>query len=341
MRHADAQDAGRRLDVDYVASGSIRRGPNSQLGVTVQLTATRSAQVVWAEEFSGRVDDTFAVLDEIGNRIVTAIANEIEVAERNRAILKNPNSLNAWEAHHRGLWHMVRFNQADNDQARQFFQTAVRLDPTFARPHAGLSFTHFQDAFLGWGDRDAAIERAYAAASEGLMADERDPAGHWALGRAMWLQTRPREAMGALQTAIDLSPNFAMSHYTQAWFHSQSGDAEAAITGADHARALSPMDPMLFAMLAVRSLALLRLGRYEEAAEWSLRSASRPNAHVHIMAVAMFCLAMAGRREEARGFAAAIHRTHPAYRIEDFLLAFRLGAEVELLLRKAVSLLET
>ncbi|RYF37469.1 MAG: transcriptional regulator, partial [Comamonadaceae bacterium] len=274
-RHADAQDAGRRLDVDYVASGSIRRGPNAQLSVTVQLTATRSAQVVWAEEFSGRLDDTFAVLEEIGNRIVTAVANEIEVAERNRAILKNPNSLNAWEAHHRGLWHMVRFNREDNAQAREFFQTAVRLDPTFARPHAGLSFTHFQDAFLGWGERDAAIERAYSAANQGLMADERDPAGHWALGRAMWLQTRQGEAQRALQTAIELSPNFAMGHYTLAWFHSQAGDPEAAIAGADHARALSPMDPLLFAMLASRALALLRLGRYEEAADWGVRSASR------------------------------------------------------------------
>ena len=74
-----SEDVGRRLDVDYVASGALRRGPDKRLTVTVQLAEARSAQVVWAEEFSGRLDDTFAVLDEIGNRIVTAIANEIEV----------------------------------------------------------------------------------------------------------------------------------------------------------------------------------------------------------------------------------------------------------------------
>lgn len=339
-RRVDSADAGRRLDVDYVASGSLRRGPDSRLSVTVQLTETRSAQVVWADEFSGRLDDTFEVLDEIGNQIVSAVANEIEVAERNRAILKNPNSLNAWEAHHRGLWHMVRFNREDNEQARHFFQTAVRLDPTFARPHAGLSFTHFQDAFLGWGDPNAAIEQAYAAAADGLMADERDPAAHWALGRAMWLQTRQEEAFRELQSAIDLSPNFAMGHYTLAWFHCQAGDPHAAIAGADHARALSPMDPLLFAMLASRALGLLRLGRYEEAADWAVRSAARPNAHVHIRAIAMFCLALAGRTSEAKVNAAAIRRSHAAYRIEDFLVAFRLGPEAELLLRKAASLID-
>ena len=336
-RQVASEDAGRRLDVDYVASGSLRRGPNKQLTVTVQLAETRSAQVVWAEEFSGRLDDTFAVLDEIGNRIVTSIANEIEVAERNRAVLKNPTSLNAWEAYHRGLWHMVRFNREDNEQARHFFQTAVRLDPTFARPHAGLSFTHFQDAFLGWRDRDTAIELAYGAAADGLMADERDPAAHWALGRAMWLQTRQDDAFRELQSAIDLSPNFAMGHYTLAWFHCQAGDPHAAIAGADHARALSPMDPLLFAMLASRALAMLRLGRYEEAADWGVQSAARPNAHVHIRATAMFCLAMAGRTSEAREYANAIRRSHGNYRVEDFLQAFRLGPELELLLRNAAN----
>lgn len=334
-RRVGSEDAGRRLDVDYVASGSLRRGPGARLQVTVQLTETRSAQVVWAEDFSGPLDDAFSVVDEIGDRIVTAIAQQVEVAERNRAILRHPNSLNAWEAHHRGLWHMVRFNREDNEQARHFFRTAVRLDPTFARPQAGLSFTHFQDAFLGWGDRAAAIEQAYRAAAEGLMADDRDPASHWALGRAMWLQQRQDEALGELRAAVDLSPNFALGHYTLAFVHAQSGDAAVAIESADHARALSPMDPLLFGMLASRALGLLRLGQYEEASDWATRAAARPNAHVHIRAIAMYCHAMAGRAREATEQAAAIQRQWPGYALDDFLRAFRLGDDVRALVAQA------
>lgn len=334
-RHVGSEEAGRRLDVDYVASGSLRRGPGARLAVSVQLAQTRKAQVVWAEEFTGQLDDTFSVLDEIGNRIVAEIANQVEAAERNRAILKNPQSLNAWEAHHRGLWHMFRFHREDNEQARHFFQAAVRLDPTFARPHAGLSFTHFQDAFLGWGDRATAIERAYAAAADGLMADEHDPAAHWALGRALWLKDRQDDAVRELQSAVELSPNFAQGHYTLAFVHSQSGDARVAVAASDQARALSPLDPLLFAMLAARAMALLRLGRYEEAADWATRSTARPNAHVHIRAIAMFCLALAGRVGEARTLAAAVQSEHPGYRVADFEQAFRLGPELSGLVRKA------
>lgn len=336
-RRIGSEDAGRRLDVDYMASGSLRRTGDGRLHVGVQLAETRTAQVVWAEEFSGALDDTFGVLDEIGNRIVTAIANEIEATERNRAILKNPHSLTAWEAHHRGLWHMVRFNREDNEQARHFFQSAVRLDPTFARPHAGLSFTHFQDAFLGWSDRAAAMDRAYGAASEALMADEQDPAAHWALGRAQWLRERNDEALREVQAAIELSPNFALGHYTLAWFNAQSGDPQAAITGADHARALSPWDPLLFAMLASRALGLLRMGRCEEAADWALRAAARPNAHVHIHAIAMYSLAMAGRMEEARAVGATIRKAQAGYGITEFLQGFRMDAQGEALLRKAAA----
>lgn len=339
-RRVASEEAGRHLAVDYVASGSLRRTADARLHVSVQLAETRSSKIVWADEFSGSVDDTFSVLDDIGNRIVTAIAQQVEVAERNRAILKNPNSLNAWEAHHRGLWHMVRFNRDDNEQARQFFQTAVRLDPTFARPHAGLSFTHWQDAFQGWRDPASATEQAYRAAAEGLMADESDPSSHWSLGRAMWLQDRPEDALRELQSAVELSPNFALGHYTIAFVHAQTGDAEIAVAEADHARALSPMDPLLFGMLASRALALVRLGRYEEAADSAVRAAARPNAHVHIQAIAQLCLALAGRTAAAKEMAIAIRRAQPNYGVGDLLKAFKVGPELQALTRKAARIVE-
>ena len=167
------------------------------------------------------------------------------------------------------------------------------------------------------------------------MADERDPASHWALGRAMWLKDGHQEALRELQTAIDLSPNFALGHYTLGFVHAQSGDPQAAIVECDHARALSPLDPLLFGMLASRALALIRLGRYEEAADWGVRSAARPNAHVHIQAIAMVCLALAGRMREAGEFAAAIRRAQAGYGVDNLLRAFKLGAEAEALVRTA------
>jgi hypothetical protein len=46
------------------------------------------------------------------------------------------------------------------------------------------------------------------------MVDERDPAAHWAMGRALWLRGQQDQSVVALERAIDLSPNFALAHYT-------------------------------------------------------------------------------------------------------------------------------
>ena len=332
-RQIGPQEAGRMLNVDYIVSGALHR-QGQRLTVTVELAETRTARIVWAEVFNQKLDDAFLVLDEIGNRIVASIASEIETIERNRAILRPPSSLDAWEAHHRGLWHMYRFNRADNERARHFFEAAVRLDPTFARAYAGLSFTHFQNAFQAWARREAEIDRAFEAAGQSLMADDRDPAAHWAMGRALWLRGRQDQSIVELEQAIDLSPNFALGHYTLAFVQSQAGDPRAAIRSSDYSRRLSPFDPLLFGMLGARAMALVRLSQFDEAADWALKAAARPNAHAHILAIAAYCLALAGRLDEARAQMATIHRRLPGYRVEDFLTAMQFAPEGAALFRE-------
>ncbi|MBZ9672699.1 BTAD domain-containing putative transcriptional regulator [Mesorhizobium sp. ES1-3] len=327
------EEAGRRLKVDYLATGTVR-SMASRLIVSVELVEVRTARIVWAETFERRPDDIFAVLDDIGDSIVSSISVEIETVERNRALLKAPNSLNAWEAYHRGLWHMYRFTQAENETARHFFARALQLDPTFARAYAGLSFTHWQNAFQRWGDRDRESALAFESAGQSLLVDDHNPAAHWAMGRALWLRGEQEGSLGELEQAVKLSPNFALGHYALSFVHSQSGDPRAAIGSSDHSRHLSPFDPLLFGMLGARAMAHVRLGQFEEAAVWALKAAARPNAHTIILAIAAHCLALAGRLDEARGFAAAIRKTLPDYRADDFIGTFRFEPDAEALFRQ-------
>jgi DNA-binding SARP family transcriptional activator/TolB-like protein len=338
-RRVGPEEAGRLLNVDYVVSGSVRRDA-TRLSVSVELSDTRTARLIWSDVFNRTPDDALAVLDEIGNRIVASVASEIETLERNRAILKPPNSLDAWEAHHRGLWHMYLFTQADNARAQQFFEMAVRLDPTFSRAYAGLSFTHFQSAFQGWAPRDAETDLAYDAAGRSVMVDDRDPAAHWAMGRALWLRGRHQESVGELERSIDLSPNFATGYYTLSFVHSQANNPHAAIEASDRARQLSPFDPLLFGMLATRAMSLMRLGQFEEAAVWGEKAAARANAHPHILAIAAYGLALAGSVDEARDYMATIRKSRPDYGITDFLRAFRFDVEGEKLFRGSAERIE-
>jgi DNA-binding SARP family transcriptional activator len=333
-RSVGPEDAGRRLNVDYVASGTVRRSAG-HVTVNVELVEVRTARIVWAEAFHRKLDDTFDVLDQIGDSIVSSISAEIEMVERNRAILKAPNSLNAWQAYHRGLWHMYRFTPSENELAQHYFARAVELDPTFARAYAGLSFTHWQSAFQRWADREKQSDRAFETAGQSLLVDDQNPAAHWAMGRALWLRGRPDESVHELERAVELSPNFALGHYFLSFVHCQSGDPGAALSASDRSRNLSPFDPLLFGMLGTRAMALVRLGQFEEAAEWALKAAARPNAHPIILAIAAHCLGLAERLDEGRAFAGSIHKTLPQYSTEDFLGTFRFAPDTAALFRQA------
>jgi len=331
-------EIGRRLGVDYVATGFLEQ---HELGiaVNVEVAEAATAHIVWTERFEARAAEHFAVVDEISNSIVSSIAAEIENEERNRAILKPPDSLDAWEAYHRGLWHMFRFTAEENERAAEFFRLSTRLDPTFSRAHAGLSFTHWQRAFQRWGDRDGETRDALKAAGQSLLVDDQNPAAHWSMGRALWLTGDHDQAVRALEHSVLLSPNFALGHYALSFVHAQSGDPAAAITASDYSRLLSPYDPLLFGMLGTRAIALIRLGAFEEAADWAIKAAARPNAHVHILAIAAHCLALAGRLSEARSYAARIRLQKPDYRTDNFLDAFHFTPDVIARYRQVAALI--
>ena len=169
-----------------------------------------------------------------------------------------------------------------------------------------------------------------------MMADDRDPAAHWAMGRALWLRGQRDQSLAELTQAVELSPNFALGHYTLAFVHCTGGDPATAIAASDQSRRLSPFDPLLFGMLGSRAMALLRLGRFADAADWAVKAAARPNAHAHITAIAVCALALADRLAEARAHLAAIHRQLPHYHIEDLFAAMQFPAEVGERCRAAV-----
>ena len=90
----------------------------------------------------------------------------------------------------------------------------------------------------------------------------------------------------------------------------------------------------MFGMLCSRALGHFRLGQYQDAADWAVKGAARPNAHVHILASAASCLAAASRIDEARDVVTSLRKNAPAYRIADFLAAFRFGPDGTALFRQ-------
>jgi adenylate cyclase len=137
-RAADVKQVGRELGVRYVLEGSLRKAGN-RIRVTAQLVEAETGKHVWAERYDRDLTDIFAVQDEITEAATIAIAPAIADAELHRALRKPPESLDAWGAYQRGLWHLSKASAEDNALAEKFFQRAIDLDPMFVGGCTGLS----------------------------------------------------------------------------------------------------------------------------------------------------------------------------------------------------------
>ncbi len=316
------REIGTKLGVRYLISGSTQRQAK-RVRTTVTLMDASDESELWSEHFDRSLDDTFDVQDEITNSVIAAIEPAIEQAEMERALLKPPDSLSAWEFFHRGLWHCFRFTLKDNEIAHQLFTEAVRIDPRFARAYAGISFTHYSRAFLhAVPDVEREIQESLQAAKRAVDLDGRDAMGHWSLGRALFLSRQHDDALFAIDHSLAVNPNYAQGHYARGFvgIHAQMDDIS--LPSLDKAQRLSPFDPLLFAIKASRAISLANQGKHEEAASWSIRGTQEPNAHFHIYAVAAACLELAGRSEDARNNARWVLDRRPDYTVEMFRRSF-------------------
>jgi len=333
----DPAEIGRRLGVRYLLGGSLRAAER-RLRLTITLSDTVRGCEIWADRFDCAIDDIFAVQDEIGDRIVGVVESEIERVERQRALLEPFASLDAWSAYHRARHHLYCYTAADCERAEHYLDLAGRLDPHASRVLAGLSFVHWQRAFLEMGcDRSGATRKAFDCARHSVALDPLDPQGHWALGRAFLLVGEIEPAVEELEAAVDLNPNFALGQYSLAFGLGFGNDSARGFDHLVKARRLSPYDPMTYAFFAMRAALHGLHGEPEQAVEWARRALLQPNAHYHIQAIAAWCHQTAGQHERAQNYVARLQEMRPGYSRADFFRAFPFCPEKRALIDTALA----
>ena len=146
-RSIDIKQVARELGVRYVLEGSVRRS-GGQMRVVAQLIDAATSNHIWAERYDRTAEEVFSVQDEITSAVTMAILPAIADAEQRRVLRKPAESLGAWEAYQRGLWHFARPNPIDLNRARDFFELAIRIDPTFAPPNYRLALLLISETSL-------------------------------------------------------------------------------------------------------------------------------------------------------------------------------------------------
>jgi adenylate cyclase len=208
----DVKEIGRQLGVRYVLEGSLRKAGN-HIRLTAQLVEAETGRHVWAEHYDRDLADIFLVQDEITRAVTIAIAPAIAAAEQQRAIRKPPESLDAWSAYQRGLWHLSKATAEENALAEKLFQRAIDLDPIFSGGYTGLAaaINRAGVMFLTRNLTEAlSAEEALARRAVALDGDDAEARSRLAIA----LQSRGDYQGGQAEAerAPVISPNLADAH---------------------------------------------------------------------------------------------------------------------------------
>ncbi|MEM9625565.1 MAG: winged helix-turn-helix domain-containing protein [Pseudomonadota bacterium] len=318
----DIAELRRLLRVRYCLTGMVEMF-GTRINIVVELADTRDGGAIWGDRFTASLDDIHEIRTRIIASVVAALELQIPLNEARVARLSTPESLDAWSSYHLGLQHLLRFTKEDNAAAAALFTRAVREDPGFSRAHAGLSSTHFQNAFLKYTPDPASdILKAKEAATTATELDPMDPFSNFAMGRTFWLEGDLDGSLGWLDRATAISPNYAQGIYARAWTDTISGRGLEGLTHADTAMSLSPLDPFLYAMLGTRALAYILEGDEAKAAAWAEKAARAPGAHVMIAMIAVVAHSLGGNRDAAASWAENVRARRPDVTSQDFFQSF-------------------
>jgi len=118
------------------------RKAGDQVRITAQLIDATTDQHLWAERYDRPLTDLFALQDVLVHKIVTTMQLQLSLREQGVLARKTTENLEAYDAFLRGLGYISRSTREGNAQARQLFEQAVALDPTYAEAYAKLGWTY-------------------------------------------------------------------------------------------------------------------------------------------------------------------------------------------------------
>ncbi len=251
-RHSDKRlpEIARELGVQGIVEGGVLRD-GGRVWVSAQLIHAETDRHLWADRFEGSASDLFSLLNQAAERVADAVRVVLTPEERRRFARRPAVAPEAQEANLRGRYHAERWTPADFDRAAEWYEEAVRLDPAFAEPWAGLAYVSVLRASTFGGDLSAGQQRALT--TRGKTAIERslelDPAAASACATQALVAVLHdwdwAAADEALDHALTLDPSCSLAHFDRALLAAMTLDKEVAYREASVGIGLDPMNLML------------------------------------------------------------------------------------------------
>jgi len=310
------QDIGRELGVRYVLEGSVRKS-GERMRITAQLIDANSGHHLWAERYDRGLKDVFALQDEITENILTSM--EVNLTEGEQARLWRRGAVNrkAYEKVLKALEHYRRMTKEDNALAREVYKEAMALDPEYAVPVVGLSYTHWMDVINGWSRSPRnSMKEAAELAEKALKLDDSLADTHVLLGNIYLMKGQYQEAMEAGERALALEPNGADVNALLGLMLRYLGRSDEAIRVLEKAIRLNPIPPAWYLYNIGDAY---RLAGLQDMAIQSFKSALEQNPDHFLSKVYLAATyGETGERKEGQRLAAEVLQLNPRFSVDQY-----------------------
>jgi adenylate cyclase len=315
-KSVDLKQVSRDLGVRYVVEGSVRKA-GDRVRINAQLIDATTGHHLWAERYDRTLHDIFTLQDEIVESIIGELQQTLGRAERERAIRKAPQNLDAWDCVQRGWWHLFRGTRDDVAKGQSLFCKAGQLDAHFSAAFSGLAISHLFQLGYQWSEAPArSLEDSLEAAERAVLVGENEPQAHVALALACMNAGQYERAAREAERVIELNPSAASGYWCWGGALAYLGCPEEGAGLIEKAIRLSPRDPVMHEFLFDLGVAHFLAGRYEEAIaseKKSLRSRPDQPGAYRVIAASHGHL---GRTEEARAALDRMFELAPDFSLE-------------------------
>jgi len=299
-RAVDVRQVGHELGVGHVLEGSIRKS-GDRIRITAQLVSTESGDHVWAERYDRKLDDIFAIQDEITHDIVVELQGKLVLGEYSRIAASGTSNIEAWECVTRANPLLESLLRENLMLAKKLLLRALELDKSYPSAWTMLGWTYWQESIWDWcPDPEKSMQMALEAAQNALSADADYPLAYSLLGNIYMVQGDANRAISMSEKAVELAPGDSLTLACHADILMDSGRLKEGIKKMQQAIRLSPFPPPWFLMVLGIGL---HLNGDNEAAYLALERSAKhiPGSNFPLLWLASTLVEM-GKLSEARAF---------------------------------------
>jgi serine/threonine protein kinase len=246
-REMDPTALSRELGVRAVLTGRVvQRGDT--LTIKVELVDVARQAHLWGGNFSRKLDDIFAVQEEIARQISEHMRLHLSPQEKKKLAARDTGSHEAYQAFLRALYFWNKWTPTSSWRALEYCRLAIEKDPAYAPAHAVTADCYTSLAVFGVLPAKEAFPKAKAAASKAVEMGPSLSDAHLAVGLiSLYFDWDWDTAEHHMRRAVELSPHSARAHYGLSLWLLVKQRHQEAIQEADCALELDPLSlPMNF-----------------------------------------------------------------------------------------------